>query len=159
MTESPTTDSQGERSDHSAIGGTTPMEFAALQPSPAALTSLRRVGTGMGNIILDRRWCFFVSNFTAAEQVLRYSFRALRCMALAVARVNDEDALSARRELLRVAAVGILWRREPRRRGSGGGGWAKCQLGGVREGEVRGHHATGGGFWSALRRGEAWRVL
>jgi hypothetical protein len=135
------------------------MEFAALQPSLAALTSLRRVGTGMGNIILDRRWCFFVSNFTAAEQVLRYSFRALRCMALAVARVNDEEALSARRELLRVAAVGILWRREPRRRGSGGGGWAKRQLGGVREGEARGHHATGGGFWSALRRGEAWRVL
>jgi hypothetical protein len=80
-------------------------------------------------------------------------------MALAVAWVNDEEALSARHELLRVAAVGILWRREPRRRGSGGGGWAKCQLGGVREGEVRGHHATGGGFWSALRRGEAWRVL
>jgi hypothetical protein len=31
------------------------MEFVALQPSPAALTSLRRVGTGMGNVVLDKR--------------------------------------------------------------------------------------------------------
>jgi hypothetical protein len=43
------------------------MEFSAMQPSPAALTNLRRVGTGMGKLVLDRRRCFFVSSFTAAE--------------------------------------------------------------------------------------------
>jgi hypothetical protein len=68
---------------------------------------------------------FFVSSFTAVEQASRDSFRALRCIALAVAWVNDGEALSARRELLRVAVGGILCRREPRRCGSalvGGGG-------------------------------------
>jgi hypothetical protein len=101
------------------------MEFAAWQPSPVALTSLRRVSTGMGSIVLDKRRCFFVSSFTAVEQASRDSFRALRCIALAVAWVNDGEALSARRELLRVAVGGILCRREPRRCGSalvGGGG-------------------------------------
>jgi hypothetical protein len=77
----------------------------------------------MGKLVLDRRRCFFVSSFTAAEQVSSDSFRALRCMALVVAWLKDGEALSARRELLRVAAGGNLWRREPRRgRGCGSGG-------------------------------------
>jgi hypothetical protein len=72
------------------------MEFSAMQPSPAALTNLRRVGTGMGKLVLDRRRCFFVSSFTAAEQDSSDSFRALRCMALDVAWLKDGEALSAR---------------------------------------------------------------
>jgi hypothetical protein len=75
----------------------------------------------MGSIVLDRRRCFFVSSFTAAEQASRDSFRALRCITLAVAWVNDGEALSARHELLRVTTEGILCRREQQRRGSGGG--------------------------------------
>jgi hypothetical protein len=112
------------------------MEFSAMQPSPAALTNLRRVGTGMGKLVLDRRRCFFVSSFTAAEQDSSDSFRALRCMALDVAWLKDGEALSARRELLRVAAGGILWGREPRRgMGCGSGGW--------RMGEALGEYISG----------------
>jgi hypothetical protein len=135
------------------------MEFAAWQPSPVALTSLRRVSTGMGSIVLDKRRCFFVSSFTAVEQASRDSFRALRCIALAVAWVNDGEALSARRELLRVAVGGILCRREPRRCGSalvGGGGWEGGQ--GLGRGDLRQRAIVGQGGRARDGERQAWGV-
>ena len=142
--------------------GTAPTVLAAVQPRPAALTSLRRSAAEMGSLVRLSSPFLATCSLRAAGQGASEFFSLVRCMALSAMLTKGAVALAARWELWRVGSVLEERGRRPPRHGEGGRGWGVGRVFPIQDAvsRVPSWHGRGvwGGWWSSGRSGE-WGEL